>query len=411
MEKTSMVLGVDASVLDSLGMQEGLTLFDNEERQHFLFDLVGRDKVEEPFRYKERQAAEVDESFRQIIPYIVFVCRDKVFCYQRTKKQGEERLYGKMSVGIGGHLEDTDVATSDKTYYMTGMLREIQEEVVPGALPVEHVIVGLINDPATPVGRVHVGILHVVKLMAPRMLIKEDHNVSLGWKTLTDIDAEGLPAAEPWSLVVLQYLKSKLDSKKRCFNFEGAVCAGSIQQQVEDRKIGGTLLGTVDEELVTVRLPRGIVTAYALCREGDEADSTPPLTPEDVRVRNKACNQALQMHIAGEAFAPPIWNEIVIVSPPGMEFVIRGEYEDGTAAISVKHPELGWAKGFGPSEFDAVQTMREGSSLGIMTAEKRRLTEFLKKAEERGKEEVSDSGPDQAASDAGQDSDNASPPA
>ena len=56
--------------------------------------------------------------------------------------------------------EDGD---SIRTAYQTGFLRELDEEVAIDG-PVKHRIVGLLYDPRTPVGAVHVGVVHIVEV-------------------------------------------------------------------------------------------------------------------------------------------------------------------------------------------------------------------------------------------------------
>jgi len=45
---------------------------------------------------------------KQIIPYALVAFENKVLHYVRGKKAGEQRLVAKGSIGIGGHMNDTD---------------------------------------------------------------------------------------------------------------------------------------------------------------------------------------------------------------------------------------------------------------------------------------------------------------
>ena len=84
-------------------------------------------------RATARGEMEVDPSFKQLIPYVIFCHRDgggklSVFRYTRGSGQGEQRLHRKHSVGIGGHISSDDAAST--TPYAEGMRRELQEEVL-----------------------------------------------------------------------------------------------------------------------------------------------------------------------------------------------------------------------------------------------------------------------------------------
>ena len=86
----------------------------------------------------QRAGLEVNPNYRQILPYVLVECNGKLFCYQRTKGIGEDRLLGKHSIGIGGHIDLTDISHGpqagtldwDTTYY-TSVMREVMEEICP----------------------------------------------------------------------------------------------------------------------------------------------------------------------------------------------------------------------------------------------------------------------------------------
>ncbi len=116
--------------------------------------------------YLPRDEAEDDPSYKQLIPYCIFRHEGEVFHYRRGSQQGEARLHAKRSIGVGGHIcTDDDGGTS--SVYQEGMWREIQEEVYLDSEFTE-TCVGLINDDETDVGRVHLGIVHIFDLEAPK---------------------------------------------------------------------------------------------------------------------------------------------------------------------------------------------------------------------------------------------------
>jgi predicted NUDIX family phosphoesterase len=123
-------------------------------------------------RYLSRGLAETDPTFKQLIPYIVLRCRDQVFCYTRGSAGGEARLRALRSLGIGGHICAED-GTSSADPYRAGLLRELEEEVFLEATYTERTI-GIINDDRTPVGQVHLGIVHVFDLAKPKVRHRDE---------------------------------------------------------------------------------------------------------------------------------------------------------------------------------------------------------------------------------------------
>src|SRR5207248_1647892 len=115
----------------------------------------------------ERQIAEHDESYKQLIPYVVLRCQGLIFTYARGHSSREARLHGRLSIGLGGHIVESD-ATSQITrdMYCRAASREVSEEVEIGA-PYSERIVALINDDSDEVGRVHFGVVHLWDLTAP----------------------------------------------------------------------------------------------------------------------------------------------------------------------------------------------------------------------------------------------------
>jgi predicted NUDIX family phosphoesterase len=121
--------------------------------------------------FVERAYAERTPSLKQVIPYSIIVCDERVLLFQRLATGGEKRLHGKLSIGIGGHINPEDLdegqrsPSSDKkparSPIAAGTRREIAEELdVRGTYTVRSV--GLLNDDSNPVGAVHVGVVQVV---------------------------------------------------------------------------------------------------------------------------------------------------------------------------------------------------------------------------------------------------------
>jgi predicted NUDIX family phosphoesterase len=160
------VLVVRRSLFDELGSFHGL----NFEPEKYLRALLSRGNN----FFLPRARAETDPSHKQIIPYALIAHGDTVLHYVRGKKAGEQRLVAKGSVGIGGHMNDTDESLFawDEHAYRAGVEREVNEEIKIES-PFEDRIVALLNDDTTEVGRVHLGIVHVFRLAEPKVQKRE----------------------------------------------------------------------------------------------------------------------------------------------------------------------------------------------------------------------------------------------
>src|SRR5438105_11981173 len=160
------VLVVRRSLLDQLGNFHGL----NFEPEKYLAALLSRGNN----FFFPRVQAENDPTYKQIIPYVLLAFENKVLYYVRGKKAGEQRLVATGSIGIGGHLNETDESlfALDEQSYRAGVEREVNEEIKIDTR-FDDRIVALLNDDATEVGRVHLGIVHVFKLTEPKVEKRE----------------------------------------------------------------------------------------------------------------------------------------------------------------------------------------------------------------------------------------------
>ncbi len=149
------VLCFERSLFEELGVFQGLSL----EIEKYLPVFTSAAKVV----YLNRSEAEQDKRYKQLIPYVLIICGDKILQYRRGKGGQETRLHGLYSVGIGGHIaeEDHGLFTSAQGY-QEGMRRELIEEVDIAADDLNDMPVALINDDSTEVGYVHLGVVHIL---------------------------------------------------------------------------------------------------------------------------------------------------------------------------------------------------------------------------------------------------------
>lgn len=164
-----------------------------------------------PQSFLPRGRAEENPAFKQLIPYQLFCFREHFFVYRRGGGVGEGRLAGRLSVGIGGHINRDDADGSNlltPAAYQAALLRERTEELVNAEAVPGH-FVGWINDDASAVGRVHLGAVHLGELAteaACRALgIRADGEDihPLGWWPVAEIRAQG-ERFEQWALLAVE---------------------------------------------------------------------------------------------------------------------------------------------------------------------------------------------------------------
>lgn len=198
------VLVVRRELFDELGSFHGLRF----EPQRYLDVLLARGNN----HFLARAVAETDPTHKQIIPYALLACGERVLHYVRGKKTGEQRLVAKGSIGIGGHMNDEDESLFawDEQAYRAGVEREVHEEVLIET-PFEDRIVALLNDDTTEVGRVHLGVVHVFRLAETKVQKREAMITNLGFLTKTELLAQR-DNLETWSQICVDHLDELLAS-------------------------------------------------------------------------------------------------------------------------------------------------------------------------------------------------------
>jgi len=190
------VLCFERKLLEELGVFQGLSL----EVEKYLPAVTSASQL----LYKNRSDAEQDKRYKQLIPYVLLICNDKILRYRRGRRGQETRLHGLYSVGIGGHIseEDHGLFSSDRGY-QEGMRRELMEEA--GLDAGNGPAVAAINDDSTEVGCVHFGIVHVMRV--PGESVAARCSGVVGPEFIPMADAVKDPAGyESWSRFCLEHL-------------------------------------------------------------------------------------------------------------------------------------------------------------------------------------------------------------
>src|SRR5689334_13014133 len=179
-KSTERVLVVPTALFHEIGVFHGF-LGDPSRVEKYVVRLLDPKNL----RYRPRSEMETDPSFKQIIPYVVLNHNGQVFHYTRGKRATESRLQALRSIGVGGHISADDSNLFDSPY-REAMFREVAEEVRLDTKYTER-CVGLINDDSTPVGQVHLGIVHVFDLAEPKVDSREQALIRSGFAPLIDL--------------------------------------------------------------------------------------------------------------------------------------------------------------------------------------------------------------------------------
>lgn len=197
------VLVVRRALLDEIGTFQGIQTVGLEAAVARLLDPANH-------FFMDRAAAEEDPSHKQLIPYCVFRCGDRILHYTRGKSGGESRLHAKISVGVGGHVNpiDTGGGRTGPDAYHAAVTREIEEELdLPGEQA--HRIIALLNDESNAVGQVHLGIVHLIELDSDAVSSREDALLDLGFTDLAELRGACFERLETWSQYCIRHLSSR----------------------------------------------------------------------------------------------------------------------------------------------------------------------------------------------------------
>ncbi|MBC8328958.1 MAG: hypothetical protein ISR76_02670 [Planctomycetes bacterium] len=155
--------------------------------------------------FMERRYAEDHPEFKQVIPYVA-VCRDEqILCLTRLKTQGEKRLHGLKSIGVGGHVNPCD-ALEGGCLFQQACSRELHEELVLPPAPLSLTPVGILNDDRTEVGAVHLGAVYRLDASSIEVSIRETAAMSGGFQPLDQLEARASGPEngfETWSALLL----------------------------------------------------------------------------------------------------------------------------------------------------------------------------------------------------------------
>ncbi len=161
--------------------------------------------------FHSRYDCETDEEVLQVIPYVLlFDEKNRIFTYERAqniKDYGDERLFKKYSIGLGGHITRKD----GPNFIETCLKREVMEEEVkiegtyskPG-------LVGTMMAYDSEVDRVHFGLIYSVNIKG-RIKSNESSITSFEMRSVEEL-MENIGPFETWSKKLIPYLRLLIKS-------------------------------------------------------------------------------------------------------------------------------------------------------------------------------------------------------
>ncbi len=159
------------------------------------------DFIEEEHKFIERYKVEEDSEYKQIIPYIVIRNdKDETLLMQRTSKQSENRLHNKFSIGVGGHINQSDI-NGNMSPIFNGLNRELNEEITIGKYA-GPTFKGLINDNDNNVGKYHLAVVFEIKSLDGVVKIKESDKMKGEWAAKQKLQSK-YEFMETWSKIIL----------------------------------------------------------------------------------------------------------------------------------------------------------------------------------------------------------------
>lgn len=194
------VLVVPRDAFDAVGAFQGVRMNPEDYLRAFLAPGVAR--------YMDRDEAECNPQFKQLIAYAIFRHQGRILAYSRTSKGGESRLHHKMSLGIGGHINPVDGLTDSIDTYLAGMEREIREEIIFSGSATQR-LYAVINDDSNEVGSVHLGIVHLFEPDSEEVAPNEKALADLGFHSLHELAGPLYERLETWSAICVDALRAE----------------------------------------------------------------------------------------------------------------------------------------------------------------------------------------------------------
>lgn len=181
------------------GIKDGFQRFNSRKAQDIIRNTMAHGK------FLLRAAVEEDMSFQQIIPYILICNEDASKFFVTRRIDGEKRLLGSLSLGIGGHLNPCDKGFMGDGFstFMNGLKREENEETNVGEVSRDiHEPYGTVRDlgSSTPdhIGFVYLHHVHNTE----KVEVREKDTLEPLWMTKEEL-VRNYEKFESWAQLII----------------------------------------------------------------------------------------------------------------------------------------------------------------------------------------------------------------
>ena len=157
-------------------------------------------------QFMDRTRAEQDARWQQVIPYIVLQTRDQERTAVYLRQGSETRLHDLWSCGIGGHINPRDRSGSTASFrdiLISGMIRELDEELIFRPAGESPSFCGMINEMVTDVGQVHLGAVFQIQTALPEEYVPGPELSRFQWVNTPALSSMNM---ELWSRLALDLL-------------------------------------------------------------------------------------------------------------------------------------------------------------------------------------------------------------
>lgn len=177
---------------------DGLTVSENDHNIYGQFDNMGT--------YIYRYLAEGNPDYLQLIPYVLVKKKDEDKFFITKRLAGESRLINKISLGIGGHINECD---GKENIIFKGLFRELNEEVNISDESYAINFIGYIKNSKSATND-HIGLAFMIEVNDCD--VKETDNLEgefVSLDVLKDLDKNN--KLEDWAKYLLNYLLEEVN--------------------------------------------------------------------------------------------------------------------------------------------------------------------------------------------------------
>lgn len=199
----TLVLGVDHAVINGI-LIEGFTCPKDAIKTEGNVCYPLHNLIHTALKPRLRREAELDASFKQIIPYVILEHAPTGRIYTTMRTGGDSRLIGQVSIGLGDHM---DVGED----FQACLMRELHEEIGMKPDDIKGLrFCGYLYSEQSEVDSVHVGMVYRALTTREDLQCLEADKLTGAWLTQDELRRlRGEDAMESWSRFAFDTMLAK----------------------------------------------------------------------------------------------------------------------------------------------------------------------------------------------------------